>query len=38
MRWLTEATEAGLSEEEIAALFTSAFHDFRRQGTAVIAS
>jgi DNA-binding transcriptional regulator YhcF (GntR family) len=33
-RWLTEATEAGLDEEGIAALFASAFHDLRRQGKA----
>jgi GntR family transcriptional regulator len=37
-RWLTEATEAGLDEEGIAALFVSAFHDFRRQAKGVIAS
>ena len=36
--WLNEATEAGLDEEGIAALFASALHDFRRQGKAVIAS
>jgi GntR family transcriptional regulator len=33
-RWLTQAVEAGLDEEGIAALFASAFHDLRRQGTA----
>jgi GntR family transcriptional regulator len=37
-RWLTEATDAGLDEEGIAALIASAFHDLRRQGEAVIAS
>jgi GntR family transcriptional regulator len=37
-RWLTEATEAGLDEEGIAALIASAFHDLRRQGEGVIAS
>lgn len=30
-RWLTQATEAGLDEEGIAALFASALHDLRRQ-------
>jgi hypothetical protein len=38
MRWLTEATEAGLDEEGIAALFASAFHELRRQGKGAIAS
>jgi GntR family transcriptional regulator len=33
-RWLTEATEAGLDEEGIAALIASALHDLRRQGKA----
>jgi GntR family transcriptional regulator len=37
-RWLSEATEAGLDEEGIAALIASAFHDLRRQGTGVVAS
>jgi GntR family transcriptional regulator len=37
-RWLTEATEAGLDEEGIAALFASALHDLRRPGRGVIAS
>jgi GntR family transcriptional regulator len=37
-RWLIEATEAGLDEEGIAALFASALHDLRRQGKGVIAS
>jgi GntR family transcriptional regulator len=37
-RWLTEATEAGLDEEGIAALFASALHDLRPQGQGVIAS
>jgi hypothetical protein len=37
-RWLTDATEAGLDEEGIAALMTSALHDLRRQGKGVIAS
>ena len=37
-RWLTEATDAGLDEEGIAALFTSALHDLRRQGTGARAS
>jgi GntR family transcriptional regulator len=32
MRWLTEATEAGLDQEGIAALFASAVDDVRRQG------
>jgi GntR family transcriptional regulator len=36
-KWLTEANEAGLDEEGIAALFTSALHDLRR-GRGVIAS
>lgn len=29
-RWLTQATDAGLDEEGIAALFASALHDLRR--------
>jgi GntR family transcriptional regulator len=37
-RWLTQATEAGLDEEGIAALIASAVHDFRRQEEGVIAS
>ncbi|MDQ1681184.1 MAG: hypothetical protein QOG33_41 [Gaiellales bacterium] len=37
-RWLTEATEAGLDEEGIAALFASALHDLGRQERRVIAS
>ena len=37
-QWLTEATEAGLDEEGIAALIASALHDLRRQGQGVIAS
>jgi GntR family transcriptional regulator len=37
-QWLTEAAEAGLDEEGMAALFASALHDLRRQGTGVIAS
>jgi GntR family transcriptional regulator len=37
-RWLTQATEAGLDEEGIAALFASALHDLGRQGEGVIAS
>jgi GntR family transcriptional regulator len=37
-RWLTDAIEAGLDEEGIAALMTSALHDLRRQGKGVIAS
>jgi GntR family transcriptional regulator len=37
-QWLTEATEAGLDEEGMAALFASALHDLRRQGRGVIAS
>ncbi len=37
-RWLTEATEAGLDEEGIAALIASALHDLRRQGEGLIAS
>jgi GntR family transcriptional regulator len=37
-RWLTDATEAGLDEEGIAALIASAFHDLRQQGKGVIAS
>jgi GntR family transcriptional regulator len=37
-RWLTEATEAGLDEEGISALFASALHDLRGQGRGVIAS
>jgi GntR family transcriptional regulator len=37
-RWLTEATEAGLDEEGIAALFASALHDLRRQEREVSAS
>jgi GntR family transcriptional regulator len=37
-RWLTEATEAGLDEEAIAALIASALHDLGRTGTGVIAS
>src|ERR1700722_7348598 len=37
-RWLTEATEAGLDADGIAALIASALHDFRRQGEGVIAS
>lgn len=31
-RWLTQATEAGLDEEGIAALIASALHDLRQQG------
>jgi GntR family transcriptional regulator len=31
-RWLTEATDAGLDEEAISALFANALHDLRRQG------
>jgi GntR family transcriptional regulator len=37
-RWLSDATEAGLDEEAIAALFASALHEFARNGKAVIAS
>jgi GntR family transcriptional regulator len=37
-RWLTEATEAGLDEEAIAALIASALHDLGRTVTGVIAS
>ena len=37
-RWLTEATAAGLDEAGITALFASALHDLRQQGTGVIAS
>ena len=37
-RWLTEATEAGLDEEGIAALFTSALHHHGGRGRGVIAS
>ncbi|MDX6217039.1 MAG: hypothetical protein QOG99_2623 [Frankiales bacterium] len=37
-RWLTEATDAGLDQEGIAALFANALHDLRRQGRGVIAS
>jgi GntR family transcriptional regulator len=37
-RWLTDATEAGLDEEGIAALIASAIHDLRREGKGVIAS
>jgi GntR family transcriptional regulator len=38
VRWLAEATEAGLDEEAIAALFASALHDLPRDGQGVIAS
>jgi GntR family transcriptional regulator len=37
-RWLTEAAEAGLDDEGIAALIASALHEHRRQGRGVIAS
>jgi GntR family transcriptional regulator len=37
-RWLTAAADAGLDEEGIAALFTSALHDLRRQRTGAEAS
>jgi GntR family transcriptional regulator len=37
-RWLTQASQAGLNEEGMAALFTSALHDLRRAGKGVIAS
>jgi GntR family transcriptional regulator len=37
-RWLTQASDAGLDEEAITALFASALHDLRRQGQGVIAS
>jgi GntR family transcriptional regulator len=37
-RWLADATEAGLDEEAIAALFASALHDPPRHGRGVIAS
>jgi GntR family transcriptional regulator len=37
-RWLTQASQAGLDEEGITALFTSALHDLRRAGEGVIAS
>ena len=37
-RWLTEATEAGLDEEGIAALFASVFRDLVRQQKGAIAS
>jgi len=38
VRWLTDAAEAGLDEEAIAALFASALHDLPRDGQGVIAS
>lgn len=37
-RWLAEATEAGLDEEGIAALFARALHDLRQEGSGVMAS
>ncbi len=37
-RWLTDAAEAGLDEDGIAALFASALHDLSRQEKGVIAS
>jgi GntR family transcriptional regulator len=37
-RWLTDATAAGLDEEGITALFTSALHDLTRADKGVIAS
>jgi GntR family transcriptional regulator len=37
-RWLTEAVQAGLDEEGIAALFASALHDLRKQGKGAKAS
>lgn len=37
-RWLTEATEAGLDEEGIAALIASALHDLHRPAHGAIAS
>jgi len=37
-RWVSEATQAGLDEEGVAALFASALHDLRQEGTGVIAS
>lgn len=37
-RWLTEATEAGLDEEGIAALIASALRDLRRQEKEATAS
>jgi GntR family transcriptional regulator len=37
-RWLTEATEAGLDEEGIAALIASALRDLRRQEKGATAS
>ena len=36
VRWLTEATDAGLDEQSIAALFSSSFREVRTKG--VIAS
>src|SRR6266542_3624302 len=37
-RWLTAAADAGLDEEGITALFTSALHDLTRAHKGVIAS
>jgi GntR family transcriptional regulator len=37
-RWLTDAFAAGLDEEGITALFSSALHDLHQQGKNVIAS
>ena len=37
-RWLSDATAAGLDEEGITALFTSALHDLTRADKGVIAS
>ena len=37
-RWLSDATAAGLDEEGITALFTSALHDLTRAEKGVIAS
>ncbi len=37
MRWLADATEVGLDEDGVAALFASALHEMRRQGQGAIA-
>ena len=37
-RWLNEATDAGLDEEGIAALFASAVDDLRRQAKGAVVS
>ncbi|MGE5291897.1 MAG: GntR family transcriptional regulator [Micromonosporaceae bacterium] len=37
LRWIAAAAEAGMDDEGMAALFSSALHDFRTGGEAVVA-